>query len=518
MSKKLKVYQILTFALGLAFVGLCLFVGITAVHKSMKLKLGFTAEPSIYCYIEYKLSSEADYEYKPLFSNVTNTGASLIPSVNTLATLSGNTLILTQEFEDLGASFDFKIYNYNDFALEVTCAGISKNTTAKTSATNVETDADAIVFTSVTTGGADIIFSFCKLVREITYTTSTLDPTNSANISGGWATPIEVAPGENLAEKKFTISAEGYSVGVKVEGDCDYSYNPITGVLSISDIQSDIAVTAQANPWQYYTYGSGEAFEGYTYIKFADGSSTEWVIIGSGDNLTSSLFSTSIAGYDAEKGFGQTYDYNGSALIGPNPNPTDKSANGTGTSKELADNQILLLRREMLAETSIFGPTDEWASSVVKSYLNTTWADLNNYKTHMVAPSLYTTCYKNGAGTSTLDDGDDTKIFLLGSRYGFTSSGKLPNVNGEFLSYSGYATQNFLLEDYLGTYLSYTTASNPRIFTYTATSSYWWLRSGRYSDYYGDYIAYSVYSGGYINGSDVRSSDGVRPSFILNLA
>ena len=99
MTKKLKIYQILTFALGLAFVGLCLFIGITAVQKSMKLKLGFTAEPSIYCYIEYKLSSEADSEYKPLFSNVTNTGASLIPSVNTLATLSGNTLILTKDFE-----------------------------------------------------------------------------------------------------------------------------------------------------------------------------------------------------------------------------------------------------------------------------------------------------------------------------------------------------------------------------------------------------------------------------------
>ena len=126
----------------------------------MKLKIGFNAEPSIYCYMEYKLHGEADTEYKPLFSNVTNTGAGLTPSVTANASLSGNTLTLTTEFEQLGASFDFRIYNYNNFKLKATCAGFVKYSSKKTSAENAATDASPIVFTNITTGGAEIVFEF----------------------------------------------------------------------------------------------------------------------------------------------------------------------------------------------------------------------------------------------------------------------------------------------------------------------------------------------------------------------
>ena len=362
--------------------------------------------------------------------------------------------------------------------------------------------------------GFTITFSLDNLKAEV----GTTDVTSGYTVAQNGGVTIKLSP-----STQANLETHSASVPTIPANSCtSYTYDVTTGTLQLNGVKANMQITAEELPWQYYTYESDGAFEGYTYIKFANDSSTEWVIIGSGDNLTSSLFSTSIDGYDSEKGFAQTYDYNGNALIGPNPNPIDKSANGTGTSKELADNQILLLRRQMLTTTSTFDGTNfyaEWASSVVKNYLNVTWTDLNNYKTHMVAPSLYTTCYKNGAGTSTLDDGDDTKIFLLGSRYGFTSSGKLPNVNGEFLSYSGYATQNFLLEDYLGTYLAGTAASNPRIFTYdTATSSCWWLRSSYFGNYYEFVNAYRVNSSGYVDYSYVTYSLGVRPSFILNLA
>ena len=354
----------------------------------------------------------------------------------------------------------------------------------------------------------------------ITYTTGTLDQANNAKISGGWGTPLEVDQGGSLIEKTFTISTEGYSVGVKVEGDCDYSYNPITGVLSISDIQSDIAVTAQANPWQYYTYGSGEAFEGYTYIKFANDSSTEWVIIGSGDNLTSSLFDASqISGFGGAN-YTYTKDSTDYTLIGPNPNPVDKSANGTGTSKELADNQILLLRREMLAETSTFGSTDDWSSSDVKSYLNTTWTDLDDYKVYMSQPKLYTAWHS--AESATLDDGDDTIIFVLGSRYGLCDGGIIPNESGQYVGRSIYNSQNFTAEDYLGTYIHQDVESNVKIFSYSnADAASWWLRTGWHSTGgYGWSVASYVdaLSGSVGNNIVHLNNYALRPSFILNLA
>ena len=144
--KRKRIYEIALIACCCVIIALTAYMGITAVQKSMKLKLGFNAEPNIYCYIEYKLSSEADSAYKTLFCNVTNTGAGLEPNVTANATLSGNTLTLTNTFEALGASFDFRIYNYNNFNLAVTCAELSKSTTANSSAPNVASNAKPIVF------------------------------------------------------------------------------------------------------------------------------------------------------------------------------------------------------------------------------------------------------------------------------------------------------------------------------------------------------------------------------------
>jgi len=203
MTKKMKIYQALTFVFMVTTIILLLIVGITAVQKAMKLKLGFNMEPSIYCYIEYKAPSEADSEYKPLFSNVTNTGAGLTTSVTANASLSGNTLTLTTEFEQLGASFDFRIYNYNNFGLKVTCAGLSKSTSANTSAANVATNASPIVFTEITTGGEKIVFSFEE------YNTYTI--TFNANGGSGEMQAMQVEVGQPVMLVTNTFTNSGYS-------------------------------------------------------------------------------------------------------------------------------------------------------------------------------------------------------------------------------------------------------------------------------------------------------------------
>ena len=105
MTKKLKIYQILTFALGLAFVGLCLFVGITAVQKSMKLNLAVKMNPSITCKIN--ASFDGGESYKEVFSNAegdTAIGANWL--------ISGNTLTYDNTAEgSMGMTVKLKVQN-----------------------------------------------------------------------------------------------------------------------------------------------------------------------------------------------------------------------------------------------------------------------------------------------------------------------------------------------------------------------------------------------------------------------
>ena len=218
-TKRKRIYEIALIACCCVIIALTAYMGITAVQKSMKLKLGFNAEPNIYCYIEYKLSSEADSAYKTLFCNVTNTGAGLEPNVTANATLSGNTLTFTNTFEALGASFDFRIYNYNNFNLAVTCAELSKSTTANSSAPNVASNAKPIVFTSITTGGGDIVFSFEQFTRS---TLKTGQEVNSAigysatSVVFGYWSDYESEVSQTWDENETDLSLEENDNSIKI--------------------------------------------------------------------------------------------------------------------------------------------------------------------------------------------------------------------------------------------------------------------------------------------------------------
>jgi len=219
MTKRSRFYQIGFIIASCVCVCLLAYMGITAVQKSMRLKLGFNAEPNIYCYIEYKLSSEADSAYKPLFCNVTNTGAGLEPNVTANATLSGNTLTLTNTFEALGASFDFRIYNYNNFNLAVTCAELSKNTTANSSAPNVASNAKPIVFTSITTGGGDIVFSFEQFTRSTLKTgleVNTAIGTSATSVVFGYWSDYESEVSQTWDENETDLSVEENDDSIKI--------------------------------------------------------------------------------------------------------------------------------------------------------------------------------------------------------------------------------------------------------------------------------------------------------------
>jgi len=114
MTKRAKVYQILTFVFGISLIILLLFMGITAVQKSMKLNIGFEVKPTFLCEIE--LNGEQ------IFSNHDENA-----TIANGADLTGNTLTLNQTFyADLGAELTFTLYNYSEFKTKVSVKNTDK--------------------------------------------------------------------------------------------------------------------------------------------------------------------------------------------------------------------------------------------------------------------------------------------------------------------------------------------------------------------------------------------------------
>ena len=154
MSKKLKIYQVLSFALGIAFVVLCAYMGITAIQKSMKLKIGFEVKPSFECRI--------DYGGNTIFCNSTKDPNGTF--VGNGFTLDGNTLSFDQSFEGIGETFVLTIYNYSDVSIKISVSGTNASGGPLTLAA-YENSAPSDELTLVTTGASEAVLTFEEYTR-----------------------------------------------------------------------------------------------------------------------------------------------------------------------------------------------------------------------------------------------------------------------------------------------------------------------------------------------------------------
>ena len=553
MSKTNKIYKIFMTTMIVAIAGMLLAMGIIAAQRTMKVNVAFPANP--YYKIEIWIQKNGDEE-KLAFCNFEDKDLDKeIVMQNGILSLDGNTIQADNSFfTKYENEFYIIIKNYTESTgIEVSMSStgqVDENTAGipaqfdpiKTTASkfdrNNPTDVDYIkynvfanaVFPQQTTLQIEIQELNSFTVQFATGTSEDAEKYWVAKYDSQEITSISVLPNSDLTivvEGAGEDRKEGYSVhnAPVVAESTSYnttSFDRFTGEFTIYGIKGNLTISIadtedNFRPWTYGRYGSNEIFEGYSFLKFANDPNTEWVIIGCGDNLTNNLFDSNLI-----QGFGGTeYTYTKNsvdyALIGPNPNPVDKtdSTNKNSNGKELADNQILLLRKQHLNEYFEFYT---WDNSNAKEYLNVTWNALNDYKTYIVSPQLYT--HKGGylSGEVTLDDGDDTKIFLLGCRYGYVGSNMLPNIKGSFLTKTGYDKQNYLIEDYLGTYLGTDGRSNAKIFydEINDYNGYYKLRSSFYVDDLGSYGVWYGNVGTMAPG--ITSSGGLRPSCILNLA
>ena len=157
MSKKLKIYQVLTFTLGIAFAVLCAYMGITAIQKSMKLKIGFEVKPSFECRI--------DYGGNTIFCNSTKDPNGTF--VGNGFTLDGNTLSFNQSFEGIGKTFVLTIYNYSDVPIKISVSGTNASGGPLTLAA-YENSAPSGELTLVTAGASQAVLTFEEYVPPYT--------------------------------------------------------------------------------------------------------------------------------------------------------------------------------------------------------------------------------------------------------------------------------------------------------------------------------------------------------------
>ena len=172
MTKRAKVYQILTFVFGISLIILLLFMGITAVQKSMKLNIGFEVKPTFLCEIE--LNGEQIFSNHDENSTIANG-----------ADLAGNTLTLNQTFyADLGAELTFTFYNYSEFKTKVSVKNTDKFAILPAYANG--TASSGTITLDTPSGNVELVFEE-STNYTITYTgdENTFDSANPTTITKG---------------------------------------------------------------------------------------------------------------------------------------------------------------------------------------------------------------------------------------------------------------------------------------------------------------------------------------------
>lgn len=226
MTKKSRVYQILTFVFGILLIILLSIMGITAIQKSLSFNVSFNVKPQYLCRIE--LNDDL------IFCNTTKNNE--ITTISANASLNGNTLALSESFVGgLGATLNFAFYNYSGFKVKVSVgdkfvildAYTSGNPTSKPlSLSNVS-------------GQLELVFQ-----EYVSYTI-----TYNANNGTSATTSQEVAKGTNATLSVDTFTKEGYVISswnTKPDGSG-------TSYANLSSISPSENITLYAQ-WELVVY------------------------------------------------------------------------------------------------------------------------------------------------------------------------------------------------------------------------------------------------------------------------
>ena len=118
MIKKLRIYQISLIAVSMLCIGLLAFMGITAIQKSMTLKMQFEVSPAVAVKLEIYNTDTSNWDV--VFQNSGQV------KIKDGVTLNGNTLGFRSEYANgLGNEFTLKLTSLSSSKILAECGGAS---------------------------------------------------------------------------------------------------------------------------------------------------------------------------------------------------------------------------------------------------------------------------------------------------------------------------------------------------------------------------------------------------------
>ena len=207
-NRRKRVYEIALIVCCLIIIGLTAYMGITAIQKSMRLKVSFNATPSIYVEVKLaKITNGVTGTFEPIFNN------SGTPTLGTGITLTGNKLTITENFttaNSIGASFKLQITNLmSENGLKASFSGIG--------------------------AAADAEYVVMKV-----YSTSNTDDTAEVTVSGNSASSIFEITFSEYNEYAVAVSPSS--------GNFTYTANPvaISGENYTATIKQSLVIISQS--------------------------------------------------------------------------------------------------------------------------------------------------------------------------------------------------------------------------------------------------------------------------------
>jgi len=281
--KRKRIYEIIIIGLVIILTSLCAYMGITAIQKSMKLNLSFTASPVVYC--QMKIGEEL------VFDNLSSQIGDGVEN------LSGNTLTFNQDklASTIGVeSFSLTLKNHNktgsSILVEFENATISGKTgyseiiASGNSSTFAVTPLNLVGISMTKVTPVTVTFS---LGDGVTLTSNILTSTSgeqclpfgedleaTISLEANYENPKFTLNGHTyeIANNQLTIPAEdltGGDVSVEVEAEQQgytITFNANGGKFADSSTTYSEIVTAGAN----YSLPTAPTKDGYSFLGWAE--------------------------------------------------------------------------------------------------------------------------------------------------------------------------------------------------------------------------------------------------------
>ena len=493
MEKKDALYKYFLYGIVIASIAILFATGVIAITKHFKANLHVDIYPEVQ--VEFWVKNETLDEVL-LFRNFENTDTGDKVEFNSdYCFLKANKLQLTNNFaETYGNSFSLIIKNFTDCNIKATINLSSSNGQEEVQITPNQAE--------IGTGASkefeiecNVIFTkqleFDIMLEQFVNLDMPIYQYNQTNISNNFNVNFE---------GYYYIEMGEYPQSYKTDSSIRI-YSTETMVTDITTSTTESGTIGYGNDGKRYYYQKNDEVSNFGITGWYKFEPIRWLIIGAGSGLASQFMFN-----DA-----------------PTTAYSAKVNGKTGSNKELAANQLLLISEQSLFRQmyDVENSTNQFGSAncELQVALNGAFAELSGLKQHFegikqsgnvietVSPKT-TFYYHDGEnGYGTYDETSEYNIFVLGC-----SNGVFKNDN--------YKVTDYLLKN------SKQIASKPTDFakatgaqyaSHYENAGYWWLRSGNVgftTGYFAHVVDYNGGIGGYPSSGGWPAA---RPSFVLTI-